>query len=88
MKNKGNAITEGEQLKNLTVKGDTLYWNGKRIKTGGFSKSEIISLFGVLLTSIFISVIVLSNLGAIKNSICELSGYVCKVPVTTDSSNQ
>lgn len=72
---KGTAFGQKkEDYENLRVEGVDLRWHGKKLRTVGWSRAEIISVVAIIVAGTIAS---LSNLDKIKNSICSMSGAFC-----------
>lgn len=84
---KGDKFGKSEHYDDFRVFENHLYWQGKKIKTEGWSRSDKLALLGLFLTfftAIFIAFLV--NLKQIRENVCFFS-YLNKKDFCVDLLN-
>ncbi|SFC53788.1 hypothetical protein SAMN05216344_12128 [Polaromonas sp. OV174] len=71
--------TKQEDFENLRVDGNDLYWHDKKIKVGGWTRAEKISLIGVIVSaSVALLVAVLVYFDKIETTIRTVEEQLCQ----------
>ena len=71
-----NFGSENEDYERLRVHNGDLFWNGKKLRTEGWTRSEKFALAGLLLAILITApVLVLANLDKIKEGACTIHEF-------------